>query len=220
MSQIRRQFLTLLCSTLCGLSFCQAGAAELPKVSIKTNLGEIVIELYPDAAPKTVANFLAYVKSGQYKGTLFHRVIDNFMVQGGGYDKNFKEKAVRPAIVSESRSALDHGLKNTKGTLAMARTEDPNSATAQFFINVKDNDFLDHQIIPAGDPVSFTYRGNIVTAPRRQALAATAGYTPFGKVIQGMDVVEKIQTSATGESHMMPNVPNKNIVIESATVIK
>ena len=197
-----------------------AMAEDLPKVSIKTNVGEIVVELYPEAAPKTVDNFLKYVKAGQYKGTIFHRVIDNFMIQGGGYDKNMKEKPTRKAIPSEAGLALEKGLKNDTGTIAMARTEDPNSATAQFFINVRDNDFLNHQELPAGDPVEFNYRGNMTKAPRNQALMATAGYTPFGKVIKGMDVVEKIKTVETGDSHMMQNVPKKDIIIESATVIK
>ncbi|WP_422941459.1 peptidylprolyl isomerase [Undibacterium sp. TJN19] len=198
-----------------------AGYAEnLPKVSLKTNMGEIVIELHPEAAPKTVDNFLKYVKSGHYKGTIFHRVIDNFMIQGGGYDKDLKEKSVGKPIASEARHALENGLKNDLGTIAMARTEDPNSATAQFYINVKDNDFLNHQILADGDPVEFTYRGNSMTEPRAKALKMTAGYTPFGKVIKGMDVVEKIKVLETGESKMMQNVPNKPVIIQSATLLK
>lgn len=198
----------------------QSMAQSFPKVSIKTNLGEIVVELYPDAAPKTVENFLSYVKAGQYKGTIFHRVIDNFMIQGGGYDKNMKEKPTRKPIPLEAAQALEKGLKNDLGTISMARTEDPNSATAQFFINVRDNDFLNHQVLPEGDPVEFNYRGNMVKAPRSKALIATAGYTPFGKVIKGMEVVEQIKSVPTGDAYMMQNVPQKPIIIQSATVIK
>jgi len=210
----------LFLGSMLSLSTAQTFADELPKVSIKTNMGEIVVELYPDAAPKTVDNFIRYVKAGQYKGTIFHRVIDNFMIQGGGYDRSMKEKPTRKPIPSEAALALEKGLKNDNGTIAMARTEDPNSATAQFFINVRDNDFLNHQPLPPGDPVEFNYRGTMTKAPRNQALIATAGYTPFGKVIKGMDVVEKIKAVETGDAHMMKNVPKKDIIIESATVIK
>jgi len=181
----------LLLGSILSLNIAQTYADELPKVSIKTNMGEIVVELHSEAAPKTVDNFIKYVKTGQYKGTIFHRVIDNFMIQGGGYDKNMKEKPTGKPVASEAALALEKGLKNDIGTISMARTEDPNSATAQFFINVRDNDFLNHQPLPAGDPVEFNYRGTITKAPRKQALIATAGYTPFGKVIKGMDVVEK-----------------------------
>ncbi|MFZ6726074.1 peptidylprolyl isomerase [Undibacterium sp. MH2W] len=210
----------LCLSALLAIGGTSAMAEDLPKVSIKTNMGEIVVELYPEAAPKTVDNFLKYVKAGQYKGTIFHRVIGNFMIQGGGYDRTMKEKPTRKPIPSEAALALEKGLKNDLGTIAMARTEDPNSATAQFFINVRDNDFLNHQALPPGDPVEFNYRGTMTKAPRNQALAATAGYTPFGKVIKGMEVVEKIKSVETGDAHMMQNVPKKDVIIESATVIK
>ncbi len=191
-----------------------------PKVSLKTTMGEIVIELYPEAAPKTVENFLKYVKNGHYKGTVFHRVIENFMIQGGGYDKDLKEKPTNKPVPLEAREALDHGLKNELGVVAMARTQDPNSASAQFFINVKDNEFLNHQVLPDGDPVEFQYRGNTVTETRARALLMTAGYTPFGKVIKGMDVVEKIKAVATGDSKMMQNVPVKPVIIQSASLLK
>ena len=187
-----------------------------PKVQIKTSMGDIVLELNEAKAPKTVANFMQYVRDKHYDGTVFHRVMDGFMIQGGGMDASLKEKPTRAPIPLEA----DNGLKNDRGTIAMARTEDPNSATAQFYINVKDNDFLNHQILPDGDPVEFLYRGNNTVAPRAKALLATAGYTPFGKVIKGMDVVEKIKAVETGDSHMMQNVPKKDIIIESATVIK
>ena len=191
-----------------------------PKVSLKTTMGEIVIELYPEAAPKTVENFLKYVKSGHYKGTIFHRVIDNFMIQGGGFDKDMKEKPTNKPIALEAREALEHGLKNDLGVVAMARTQDPNSASAQFYINVKDNDFLNHQVLPEGDPVEYQYRGQPVVEPRSRALLKTAGYTPFGKVIKGMDVVENIKVVETGDAKMMQNVPTKPVIIQSATLLK
>lgn len=220
MQPIRRRWLGLLAASSLMLSMSPAMAEVSPKVALKTSMGEIVIELHPEAAPKTVENFLKYVKSGHYNGTIFHRVIDNFMIQGGGFDKKMKEKVTGKAIALEARQALDKGLKNDLGTIAMARTQDPNSATAQFFINVKDNDFLNHQVLPDGDPVEFNYRGNLVTAPRSEALLKTAGYTPFGKVIKGMDVVAQIKGVETGNANMMQNVPIKAVIIESATLIK
>ncbi|WP_227869859.1 peptidylprolyl isomerase [Undibacterium parvum] len=193
----------------------------LTNVAIKTSMGEIVLELYPERAPKTVENFLRYVKAGHYSNTIFHRVIDNFMIQGGGFDKKMQEKSTGKPIALEARYALDHDLKNEPGTIAMARTNDPNSATAQFFINVNDNDFLNHQILPEGDPVEYSRRGEMIKSSRAQALNATAGYTPFGKVIKGMDVVEKIKVVRTnGNSGMMPNVPLETVTIESIKVIK
>ncbi|MFZ6844883.1 peptidylprolyl isomerase [Undibacterium sp. RuTC16W] len=220
MSLTRRHIITLFASTAMLFSTSVAWSEDLPKVALKTNLGEIVLELHPEAAPKTVENFLRYVKTGHYNGTIFHRVIDNFMIQGGGFDKNMKEKSTGKPIALEAKYALEHGLKNELGTVAMARTNDPNSATAQFFINVNDNDFLNHQVLPEGDPVQYERRGNVITAPRTQALLATAGYTPFGKVIKGMDVVEKIKAVETSESGMMQNVPNKAVIIESAKLLK
>jgi peptidyl-prolyl cis-trans isomerase A (cyclophilin A) len=173
-------------------AFAQTNAAGAhPQVLLKTTDGYIKLELYPEQAPKTVANFLDYVKSGQYSGTIFHRVIKGFMIQGGGYATNFSEKPTRAPIPLESRN----GLKNAAGTIAMARTSDPNSATAQFFINTVDNAGLDY---PNPD-------GN--------------GYAVFGKVISGMDVVKKIEATPTTTRGPMADVPQQPVVIESATVV-
>jgi len=167
-----------------------------PKVRFATSEGDFVVEVYPDKAPKTVENFLQYVKDKHYNGTIFHRVIDNFMVQGGGYDASYAEKKTRAPVVHEGREALAKGgPKNEPGTLAMARTNDPNSATAQFFINVKDNDFLN---------------------PSMQA----PGYTVFGKVVSGMDVVNKIKSVPTGSGGpFATDVPKTPVVIKSATLV-
>jgi len=194
--------------------------AANPQVEIKTSSGIIVVELYPDAAPKTVKNFLQYVKSGFYNGTIFHRVIGNFMIQGGGLDKNLKEKKTNAPIPLEAQMAFDHGLKNEVGTIAMAREEKPNTATSQFFINVADNDFLNPQTLPDGDPVTFMRRGTLLTKPRAEALQIAAGYAPFGRVIDGMDVVNQIkalETSAHGENR---NVPIKTVTVISAKILK
>jgi len=173
-------------------AFAQGQAATAhPQVLFKTSEGDIRVELYPEKAPKTVDNFLQYVKSGQYNGTIFHRVIRGFMVQGGGYTQSFVEKPTRAPVALESKS----GLKNVAGTIAMARTSDPNSATDQFFINTVDNAGLDY---PNPD-------GN--------------GYAVFGKVTQGMDVVKKIEAAPTTTRGPMSDVPQKEIVIESATVV-
>ena len=162
-----------------------------PQVDLKTNMGTIRIELYPAKAPKTVENFLQYVKDGHFSGTIFHRVIDGFMIQGGGFDKNMKQKPTRPPIENEAKN----GLKNDLGTLAMARTSAPHSASAQFFINTKNNDFLNY---PGQDGW---------------------GYAVFGKVVSGMDVVTKIGKVATGNSGGMGDVPREAVVIESATLV-
>jgi cyclophilin family peptidyl-prolyl cis-trans isomerase len=162
-----------------------------PMVDLKTNMGTIRIELYPAKAPKTVENFLQYVKDGHFSGTIFHRVIDGFMIQGGGFDKNMKQKPTRPPIENEAKN----GLKNDLGTLAMARTSAPHSASAQFFINTKNNDFLNY---PGQDGW---------------------GYAVFGKVVSGMDVVTKIGKVATGNSGGMGDVPREAVVIESATLV-
>jgi peptidyl-prolyl cis-trans isomerase A (cyclophilin A) len=197
-----------------------------PKVQFNTSAGSFVVELHADKAPKTVANFLQYVKDKHYDGTIFHRVIDNFMVQGGGFDAAYAEKKTRAPVEHEGQAALARGgMKNVVGTLAMARTGDPQSATAQFFINVKDNAFLDPTVIPPGDPVpSFEYQGrtykdtpraNLVNAPQ------LFGYTVFGKVINGMDVVTKMKSTPTAAGGPFPtDVPKTQIVITSATLVK
>ena len=197
-----------------------------PKVQFNTTAGNFVVELHPDKAPKTVANFLQYVKDKHYDGTVFHRVIDNFMVQGGGFDASYTEKKTRAPVEHEGQAALSKGgMKNVIGTLAMARTGDPQSATAQFFINVKDNAFLDPTVIPPGDPVpSFEYQGrtykdtpraNLVNAPQ------LFGYTVFGKVVSGMDVVTKIKGMPTGAGGPFPtDVPKTAITVTSAVIVK
>ena len=171
-------------------------AQEVSKVKFATTAGDFVVEVYPDKAPKTVANFLQYVTDKHYDGTMFHRVIDNFMVQGGGFDAKYVQKSVRAPVAHEGREALAKGLKNTVGTLAMARTNDPQSATAQFFINVADNAFLDPNI-------------------------QSYGYTVFGKVVSGMDVIQKMKASPTGAGGPFPtDVPKTPILVNSATLVK
>lgn len=168
--------------------------AANPMVEMKTNLGSFTLELYPDKAPKTVENFLKYAKSGFYKGTVFHRVIENFMIQGGGFGTNLREKDTFPRIQNEA----DNGLKNEIYTIAMARTMYPHSAAAQFFINVKDNAFLNH------------------TAPTPNGW----GYAVFGKVVKGQDVVMKISKVKTGPRDPLPSdVPLENVVIEDVRIL-
>jgi peptidyl-prolyl cis-trans isomerase B (cyclophilin B) len=159
-------------------------------VKLHTNVGVIGLELDTKNAPDTVANFLKYVKSGFYNNTVFHRVIDGFMVQGGGFEPGMKQKATQGGVKNEA----DNGLKNDRYTVAMARTSDPHSATAQFFINVSDNAFLNH------------------TAPTAQGW----GYCVFGKVVEGMDVVDKIKKAPTGSRGMHQDVPVEDVVIERA----
>jgi peptidyl-prolyl cis-trans isomerase A (cyclophilin A) len=168
-----------------------APLALAQKVKLATSAGDIVIELDAAKAPKTVDNFLQYVKAGQYNGTVFHRVIPNFMIQGGGFDAEMHQKPTRAPIPLEAKN----GLANQRGTVAMARTMDPNSATAQFFINVKDNDFLNAG--PASD-----------------------GYAVFGKVVSGMDVVDKIRVVPTGRKQGHDDVPLEPVVIKQATLEK
>lgn len=193
MQIFRRQFLALSAGLVLAASSLSAWAADAPRVSLKTNLGTIVLELDPEKAPKTVENFLAYVKSGHYKGTIFHRVIDGFMIQGGGFDKKMKEKpTIRPPIKNEAQN----GLKNEPYTIAMARTSDPHSASAQFFINVNNNEALNY--------------------PGRDGW----GYAVFGKVVEGTEVVDQIKLAEGTQVGEHRNVPVKPIVIESATILK
>jgi peptidyl-prolyl cis-trans isomerase A (cyclophilin A)/peptidyl-prolyl cis-trans isomerase B (cyclophilin B) len=162
------------------------------KVLLKTSLGDITLELYADKAPKSVENFLTYVKLGFYDGTVFHRVISSFMIQGGGFTPDLRQKKTRAPVVNESKN----GLSNLRGTLAMARTADPNSATAQFFINTVDNPRLDY----SGD--------------------ANPGYCVFGKVVSGLDVVDKIRAVQTGAQGPFPSdVPTTAVLIEKATLL-
>ena len=201
-------------------------ADDAPKVRFTTSAGDFVVEVYPDKAPKTVENFLQYVRDKHYDGTIFHRVIDNFMVQGGGFDGKFVERKSRPPVAHEGREALSRGgPKNVVGTLAMARTNDPNSATAQFFVNVRDNAFLDPTLIPPGDPVpKFEYQGRVYeNTPRANLVNAPQlfGYTVFGRVVSGMDVITKIKASPTGPGGPFPSdVPKTAILINSATLVK
>ena len=206
------------------LSASTAFAQAAPKVKFATSEGDFVVEVYPDKAPKTVANFLQYVKDKHYDGLIFHRVISNFMVQGGGFDAAYAQKPTRPPVVHEGQDALvKGGPRNVEGTLAMARTNDPNSASSQFFINVKDNAFLDPTIIPPGDPVpKFEYGGRVYeNTPRAQLVGASQlfGYTVFGKVTSGMDVVNKIKMTPTGTGGPFPtDVPKTPVIIKSATL--
>ena len=203
-----------------------APAQETPRVRFVTSAGDFVVEVYPDKAPKTAENFLQYVRDKHYDGTIFHRVIDNFMIQGGGYDPAYAERKTRAPVVHEGREALARGgLRNVVGTLAMARTNDPNSATAQFFINVKDNAFLDPTPIPPGDPVPrFEYQGRVYeNVPRANLLGAPQlyGYTVFGRVVSGMDVVMKIKALPTGAGGpFASDVPRSAVLIKSAALVR
>jgi len=178
----------LMLSAMTHMAHAQDNAA--PKVKFTTSMGEIVVQLDPVKAPKTVKNFLSYVNEKFYDGTIFHRVIDEFMIQGGGFTANMQQKPTKAPVASES----DNGLKNDAYTIAMARTSDPNSATAQFFINVKDNASLN-----APNPDGY-------------------GYTVFGKVIQGQDVVDKIKAVPTGNKGAYQNVPKEPIIILTVTL--
>ncbi len=172
----------------------EAAKPAHPQVVLHTSMGDITLELYPDKAPKSVENFLQYTKDGFYNGTVFHRVINSFMIQGGGFTKDLTQKLTRPAIQNEA----NNGLSNLKGTVAMARTTDPHSATAQFFINVVDNKRLDY----VSDQSGMTY-----------------GYAVFGKVVGGMDVVDKIKAVETSAQGPLPgDVPKVAITIDKAEI--
>jgi peptidyl-prolyl cis-trans isomerase B (cyclophilin B) len=165
----------------------------MSKIKLTTNHGDITLELNAEKAPKTVANFIAYVEAGHYNNTVFHRVIKNFMIQGGGMEPGMKQKDCQAPIENEAAN----GLKNKRGTVAMARTNDPHSATAQFFINTVDNDFLDFK------------------APSGQGW----GYCVFGEVVEGMDVVDKIRSVKTGNKGFHQDVPAEDVIIEKAEIV-
>jgi cyclophilin family peptidyl-prolyl cis-trans isomerase len=193
-----------------------AATAAKPQVEMKTSMGTIVIELDPVAAPKSVENFLTYVNAGFFDGTIFHRVIKNFMAQGGGFDKALAQKPTRAPIMNEGEQAEKAGLKNDRGTISMARTNDPHSATAQFYINYKDNAFLNHSV--AKDRVPPQCKE--ANAPP-QCKSLGWGYTAFGRVISGMDIVDKMSEVPTGAGGPFPSdVPQTQIVIEKVTVKK
>jgi peptidyl-prolyl cis-trans isomerase A (cyclophilin A)/peptidyl-prolyl cis-trans isomerase B (cyclophilin B) len=192
MKPSRTRLLTRIGAAAGALLLSTAAWAADPQVSLKTSMGEIVLELDQEKAPVTVANFLQYVKSGFYKGTVFHRVIDGFMIQGGGMDAQLKGRKTRPPIKNES----NNGLSNAAYTVAMAREDNPDSATSQFFINVADNFGLD------------------------AANRMDAGYTVFGKVVKGQEVVDKIKGVLVDDVRGMQNVPVTPVVIQSATIVK
>ena len=179
-----------LCLVVLGVVAVNGERAANPVVVMETSMGTVKIELLEDKAPVTVKNFLAYVEDKHYDGTIFHRVIETFMIQGGGFEPGMKQKKTRDPIKNEA----SNGVSNARGTLAMARTSDPDSATAQFFINVVDNKFLDKN-------------------------DASAGYAVFGKVIEGMDVVDKIKAVKTGTKAGHKDVPNEDVVIKSIRVV-
>ena len=193
---MRKIFVYLMLFLFSTLSFATENKMSdtQTKVKMTTSQGAFVIQVDHVKAPVSAANFVEYVKSGFYNGTIFHRVIPGFMAQGGGFDSSFAQKDTKTPIKNEA----DNGLKNKRGTLAMARTNDPNSATAQFFINYKDNGFLDH------------------TSPTPSGW----GYAVFGEVIEGMDVVDEMAKQPTGNRGMHQDVPKTDIVIEKAEIIE
>jgi peptidyl-prolyl cis-trans isomerase A (cyclophilin A) len=192
-SPLRRRAALLLAGATLALSLpLAASAADAPKVKLSTSAGDIVVELYPDKAPKSVENFLQYVRDKHYDGTVFHRVMDGFMIQGGGFTADLQQKSTRASIPLEA----SNGLKNDRGTIAMARTANPNSATAQFFINLVNN------------------------APLNAPSPDGHGYAVFGKVVAGMDVVDKIKGVAVGNQGPHQNVPKTPVTILKATLEK
>ena len=196
--QTMKQLHNILITLLLILTFNQPGAEPMdnlhPQITMQTNYGEIILELDREKAPLSVDNFIRYVNEGLYNGTIFHRVIDGFMIQGGGFSADYMKKTTFPPIKNEA----NNGLKNDRGTIAMARTSDPDSATSQFFINVVNNDFLNF------------------TAPTTQGW----GYAVFGKVVKGMDVVDKIAKVPTDRGGPFPrDVPVKSVLIENVTVV-
>ena len=191
---MKKVFIVFLFITIMGSIMGNVDAAEKPKVYFKTNIGDFTIELEPELAPKTVTNFIQYVEEGHYDGLIFHRVIKAFMIQGGGFDASYSKKPTRPPIENEA----DKGLSNERGTIAMARTGDPHSATNQFFINVKFNGFLNY--------VSKSQQG--------------WGYTAFGRVIDGMNIVGRISRMETGKGGPFPSdVPTEQVIIEEAKLV-
>jgi len=194
--QLNRLIATLIGSLLLFSTLTYAtDKTNMTMIKFTTNQGEITLELDAEKAPNTVANFVSYVESGFYEGIIFHRIIPNFMAQGGGFTSDFKQKETQAQIENEA----DNGLKNDRGTIAMARTGDPHSATGQFFINLADNGFLNHS--------SKTQQG--------------WGYAVFGKVTDGMDVIDKMAAIPTGSGGMFPtDVPQEEVIIEKAEVIK
>lgn len=191
-TRLSHLFAALMMPLLMTATSMPMAAEQAPRVRLETTMGNIVLELDRQRAPTTVDNFLAYVNDGFYDGTIFHRVIDGFMIQGGGYTADLSRKETRPSIKNEA----DNGLKNIRGSIAMARTSDPHSASAQFFINVADNAMLDHK------------------APNGRGW----GYAVFGRVTEGMDVVDKIRTQTTGVQAGFRDVPKKTITITRAVV--
>lgn len=185
--------LAVLTAILLSVPGVAHAAGNNPSVKLETSMGDIVVRLDAAKAPETVANFIAYVKAGHYDGTVFHRVINNFMIQGGGMTPDMKEKPAHKPIKNEA----GNGLKNSKYTVAMARTSEPHSATSQFFINVKDNDFLDYK------------------APSGQGW----GYAVFGKVIKGQEVVDKIKAVPTGNRGAHQDVPHEAVILKKATLM-
>lgn len=191
----RLSFVTVICALMLALGpIASAQAAPLPQVKFETSAGDFVVELDAAKAPETVRNFLFYVKSGHYNGTIFHRVINGFMIQGGGFDQQMNQKTTRKPIANEA----DNGLKNVPYTIAMARTSDPHSATSQFFINVANNASLDYR---SSTPSGF-------------------GYAVFGKVVKGMDVVDAIKGVPTGNRGMHKDVPLTPVVIKAVVPVQ